>query len=784
MSWVMLGVLVFALGTALAVLFKRRGELAGMERAVVRHTEVARAGGAEAQLQYPEIDLSRCLGCGTCIAVCPEDNVLDLVHGQAKVVNGARCQGISACERECPVGAITITLANAKERDDVPSLTPSLEAVGTPGLFLAGEVTAHALIKTAVEHGAAVGREVARRVHQGAPSAPLPSALPARRAAVTAGAVPGESAAPGSAGTTVVSGAPDGSVERPLDLCIVGAGPAGLACSLESRRQGIHHVVLDQEVELGGTVAKYPRRKLVMTEPVDLPIYGRFKRTSYTKEDLIGLWRTVAHDQQLPIRGGVVFEGVEQGADGTFLVRTGQGRIHARHVCLAIGRRGVPRKLGVPGEDLPKVAYGLMDAHSYRGRRVLVVGGGDSAVEAALGLAEQPGNEVVLSYRKDTFFRLRSRNEERLAEAEQRGALRVMRNSRVLAIDAETVTLSTHVAGETRQETLANQDVFVMAGGVAPTELLRGSSVNFDADSQREGGEIEERGTGLTKALGAGFLMTVGALLWALWHIEYYMLPRIERPYHEQHEFLRPGMGMGLVFGVASAGLILVNLAYLLRRSPSIRFQWGSLTRWMTSHVATGILALLCGLLHGAMAPRDTLGGHALLGLFVLLVTGAIGRYFYAWIPRAANGRELELGEVKARLHGISNQWDGRDRHFGRRVRNEVMGLIHRRQWQTGFLPRVKALLAGQRELRQLLLRVELRGLREGVPRDEIRETLDLARRAHRTAIVTAHFEDLRAILSTWRYLHRWVAALMVVLVGFHIAYALIYGDYFAGGER
>lgn len=774
----MLGVLVLALGTALAVLFRRRGELAGMERAVVRHGEVARAGGAEAQLQYPEIDLSRCLGCGTCVAVCPEDNVLDLVHGQAKVVNGSRCQGISACERECPVGAISITLAKAGDRDDIPVLTDSLESTGSPGLFLAGEVTAHALIKTAVEQGAAVGREVARRVAQES----RPSALPTARVAV------GTSGAPAPGGTVTDStgkaATPVGSAEDPLDLCIVGAGPAGLSCSLEATRGGLHHVVLDQEPELGGTIAKYPRRKLVMTEPVEIPIYGRFKRTSYTKEQLIGLWRTIAHEQRLPIRGGVVFDGVERLRDGVFGVRTQQGTVHARQVCLAIGRRGIPRKLGVPGEELPKVAYGLMDAHSYRGRKVLVVGGGDSAVEAALGLAEQEGNEVTLSYRKGTFFRLRSRNEERLAEAEGRGALRVLRNSEVSEITADRVVLRVGSAGGARDEFVPNDDVFVMAGGVAPTELLRESGVSFDGGQRADAAPVEERGTGLNQALGAGFLMTVGALLWALWHVEYYILPRVERPYHVKHELLRPGTGMGLAFGVAGAGLILVNLAYLLRRSPSIRFQWGSLTRWMTSHVATGILALLCGLLHGAMAPRDTLGGHALFGLFVLLITGAIGRYFYAWIPRAANGRELELEEVKARLHRISNQWDGAHRHFGRRVRNEVMGLIHRRQWQTGFFARVKALLVGQRELRQLLLRVELRGLREGVPPDEIRETLSLARSAHRTAIVTAHFEDVRALLSSWRYLHRWIAALMVVLVGFHIAYALIYGDYFVGDDR
>ncbi len=738
MSWTVLLGLVVVLGLALLVMIARRSELERMRRAVSKRERAVRQGSDKAQLQHPVVDLSRCLGCGTCVDVCPEDGVLELVHGQAMILNGARCVGHALCERECPVGAITVTLTNLEERKDIPALTEDLEAVGSPGLFLAGELTAHALIKTAVEHGVAVGAEVARR--------------------------------------TAEHGSVDSDV---LDLCIVGAGPAGLACSLEAKRHGLDFVTLDQERSVGGTVAKYPRRKLVMTQPVEMPLYGRLKRTSYTKEELVDVWREIAEEQELPIRGGEVFEGLERGSDGHFVVRTKTGSYRARNVCLALGRRGTPRMLGVPGEEMPKTAYSLLDAHSYQGRRILVVGGGDSAAEAAIGLAEQPGNEVTISYRREGFFRIGAKNEERLERCIEQGRLSVLFQSEVRSIAADSVELAVRNGTGTTTRTLPNDEVFVMAGGTTPLDVLEKSGVSFDPSLRAAPAQLGEQGTGLVKALSIGLLLSLAGLGWAVWHSDYYLLEDAERAVHPKHNLLRPELGFGLWLGIGAVALIVLNLLYLLRRSLVVKL--GSLQLWMTSHIATGILALLCVTLHSAMAPRDTVGGHAFAALAVLLVTGAIGRYFYAFVPRAANGRELELAEVKARLGKMSAEWDQGQLKFGERARNEVNELVEKKQWRDSFFGRVAALFGSQRDLRKALAKIAQEGREQGVAEDHIQETLALARRAYRTALMAARYEDLRAVLGTWRYLHRWVSLLLVLLVIVHVIYALAYGPFFFG---
>ncbi len=427
--WLVTAAAAVAIVVPYAVRFGRRNRADAARRAE------ARALGADRPVaQYPLIDEAACIGCGSCVAACPERSVLGIVDGRAVIVNGLKCVGHGRCAEACPVGAIRVGLGDVGARDDIPRLTDDLEST-VPGVLLAGELTGFALIRNAVAQGTRAAEAVARRVR--AAGLPPPA-------------------------------------EGVRDLVIVGAGPAGLSAALVARREGLSYVVLDQQ-GAGGTILQYPRKKVVLTQPVDIPLWGRLDRSEYAKEDLLAIWQDAMLRFELHVRTGERLEDVMRAADGTLMVRTTGGTWLARHVILALGRRGTPRKLGVHGEELPKVAYKLLDAEAYRGERILVVGGGDSAVEAALGLARQPGNLVTLSYRKERLFRIKQRNEKNFADALGRGELTARFGSEVLAIGPEAVRLR---QGD-RELELPNDYVFVFAGGEPPWPLLRRIGIGF-----------------------------------------------------------------------------------------------------------------------------------------------------------------------------------------------------------------------------------------------------------------------------------------------------------------
>jgi len=732
-AWWGLGLLAVALLAARAVRVRDR-RLAAENRD--QRASARERGTHRARLQYPYVDLTRCIGCATCIAACPEEGVLGIVHGQAVVMHGARCVGHGRCAVECPVGAIALTLGDVRERRDLPALSSSFEVKGRPNLFLAGEVTGYALIRTAVGHGTEVAREVARRDRLQSPEV--------------------------------------------LDLCVVGAGPAGLACSLEATRLGLRHVVLER-ADLGGTVAEYPRRKLVMTQPLDLPLHGRLKRTSYSKEELVELWSELAERHSLPLRTGVTFLGLEPDGEGGYLVQTGGGPVHARHVVLALGRRGTPRKLGVPGEELPKVAYQLIDAQSYRGQRILVVGGGDSAVEAAVGLAEQEGNRVTLSYRKREFTRLKARNEARLRQAAERGTVELRLETQVADIAEGHVSLR-NGDPDAAPQTLANDLVFVFAGGEPPFPLLERCGVSFDPADREPERLVTEQGVGVRPALLATLAMLLVASVWVWSRRDYYLLDETARLTSAAHANLRPAWNFGLAFGLSAVVAVVVNLAYLLRRAAWFPFELGSLKLWMTVHVASGATALTLVALHAGLHFGDSLGGHAGLAMAVLVLTGAIGRYLYSFVPRAANGRELAVEEVETRLAALSPQWDREHPGLADEIGREIRAQVRQGGWSGSLPRRLFGLVAGQLRLRRGLAELKQRVRARGLTPAEVRDVLDLIRRAQRASFMASHFEELRGLLASWRYLHRWVALLMVLLLIVHVLNAVRFGDLGFGG--
>jgi thioredoxin reductase (NADPH) len=223
-------------------------------------------------------------------------------------------------------------------------------------------------------------------------------------------------------------------------------------------------------------VYHYPRNKIAMTAPVKLALIGSVKMGEIQKEALLEFWNGVMAKTGLQVSFRERMENVERKDNGTFVIHTDKGAYPTRSVLLAIGRRGSPRKLDVPGEESSKVVYRLIDAEQYRGMAVLVVGGGDSALEAAIALSEEPDAKVVLSYRGDAFARVKAKNRARLQEQESTGQLRVMLGSQVASIEAHTVTITTGVASEV----LTNDAVIVCAGGILPTPLLQKVGIEFE----------------------------------------------------------------------------------------------------------------------------------------------------------------------------------------------------------------------------------------------------------------------------------------------------------------
>jgi thioredoxin reductase/Pyruvate/2-oxoacid:ferredoxin oxidoreductase delta subunit len=391
--------------------------------------------------QHPRIHDDLCIGCGACVSVCPEGDVLGLIGGKASIINGHKCIGHGLCAEECPVGAITMVMAKPSAGADVPVISEEYES-SVKNLFIVGELGGLALIKNAVNQGRDCMDVLAQRLAESS----------------------------------------NGHAEKAdWDVVIVGAGPAGISASLRASERGLKAVTLEREL-VGGTVSKYPRQKLVMTSPVEFPLHGKFNKTTLSKEDLLAFWEKIMARTDLNIHTGEPVESVLKQEDGLFAVRTAQGEYKSRAAVLALGRAGTPRKLGVKGEELPHVLYRLIEADHYTNNHILIVGGGDSAVEAAMGLAHQAGNKVTLSYRKTEFSRLKDRNSKRIQEYIASKKLDVLFNS--MPTEFREGSLSIEVDGEIRE--LPNDFVFIFAGGTPPSAFLKAAGVAFGDNTLTE----------------------------------------------------------------------------------------------------------------------------------------------------------------------------------------------------------------------------------------------------------------------------------------------------------
>ncbi|MDK9713273.1 MAG: NAD(P)-binding domain-containing protein [Sulfuritalea sp.] len=418
--------MAYAVPLAFALLLhlhaRRRRELASV--AVMRQS--VETGMTEPPSLHPVVNPALCCGAGACVNACPEQ-ALGIVNGKAQLVNPTVCIGHGACAAACPMEAIKLVFGTETRGIDIPYVKPTFET-NVPGIYIAGELGGMGLVRKAAEQGK-------------------------------------------QAIESVVKG---GRGSSDLDVVIVGAGPAGLSATLGAMEKKLRFVTLEQEDSLGGTVYHYPRNKIVMTQPMVLPLAGKAKLGEISKESLLAFWQDIVERFGMKIAFGQRVEKVTA-VDNGFIVKTDRAEYSTRAVLLAIGRRGTPRKLEVPGEELPKVVYRLIDPEQYRNQHVLVVGGGDSAIEAAVAIAAEEGTTVTLSYRGAAFGRIKQKNRERLAAAEQEGRLKVVLGSKVSRIEAECVYLECDESVK-----LANDAVIVCAGGILPTPMLKEMGIRVE----------------------------------------------------------------------------------------------------------------------------------------------------------------------------------------------------------------------------------------------------------------------------------------------------------------
>jgi thioredoxin reductase/Pyruvate/2-oxoacid:ferredoxin oxidoreductase delta subunit len=687
---------------------------------------------------HPVVDTDVCIGSLSCLKACPEGDILGIVDHAARLVHADHCIGHGKCAAECPVGAIKLVFGTSERGVDLPEVDEFFES-SRPGVHVVGELGGMGLIKNAITQGLQAAERLAEVVPQG-------------------GAV-----------------------------VIVGAGPAGLATALGLKAKGVPHYLLEQDAT-GGSVAHYPRRKVAMTEEVELPIYGKFGKKLISKEELLGSWAAVIEKAELVVAQGVKVEGIE-GEDGAFQVVTSRGNVEAAKVVLAIGRRGTPRKLGAPGEDQEKVLYGLKDPEQFDGQRVLVVGGGDSALEAAIQLATESTATVAISYRSPEFGRCREANRSRLAGLVAEGKVKALMASKVTAIDPAEVRLD--VAGQLVR--LPNDFVIVNVGGELPTEFLQKAGITMRRFHGKAPGDPttmtgldlgkprkrRHAGTAESRALlrrlwvlrGLYVLAGVAILGFLAWQgADYYPLPRVERLRSPLHAFMKSAGRWGHGVGIAATAFMLSNFLYAVRKRTRALTGFGDIRGWLDFHVFVGAMSPLVIAFHAAFQANNVLATATAGALLVVMATGVVGRYIFGLVP-TQGGRADEYEDLMANFERL--------RAFA------APELAQLGPGAPALLDRATAPVQSGSFLMVFLrfpfesaaLRLRLRSLRRRFEEpgrfDDLRRAmLKLARLRWQLRF----YGSLKGLLRGWRVFHATMAIFLVLALSAHISVSLYLG--------
>ncbi|MFI5179924.1 MAG: NAD(P)-binding domain-containing protein [Thermoanaerobaculia bacterium] len=566
---------------------------------------------------HPVIDPNTCIGSLSCVKACPEGDILGIVEGKAALIIGANCIGHSRCALECPVDAIRLVFGTSERGIDLPEVDEYFET-NRAGVHIIGELGGMGLIRNAVRQGVQLGRRYKSTLKP-----------------TTGGQV---------------------------NAVIVGAGPAGIAAALAMKEAGLSICLVDQGSSLGGTIANYPRQKLVMTETVDLPYFGKFGRPLLSKEDLLEMFTTALKNADLRIRHGVRVTGIA-GVDGEFEVRSENEGFRCQKVVLAVGRMGTPRKLGVPGEELSKVTYLLLHPEQYAGKKVLVVGGGDSALEIAQMVAAESGTEVSISYRNPAFGRAKQRNKENIEKLIRDGKVRALMSSSVVSIQPDKVVLD---VGGTPTE-IANDYVVVNVGGVLPTDFLKSLGVSIQRHVGQTVGApgkksvstsrvLTDERTDELKRIRMGEVLTVlgvfilAALSWVGW--DYYGLSLGARVQSPLHKTLRSGGTWGHGVGVAATLVMLSNFLLPLRKHWRRMKGRRPIRQWLTFHVFVGVMSPLVILFHSAFGFNNMVATLCYSSLVCVVGTGLVGRFLYGLVP-VTGDRYLEITELRSRMEQL-----------------------------------------------------------------------------------------------------------------------------------
>jgi len=712
----------------------------------MRHEATARAMEEAARHEprvplslHPEIDPDICIGSLTCLKSCPEGDILGIVNGAARLIQADHCVGHGRCAAECPVGAIRLVVGTQERGVDLPMVDQYFES-SRRGVHIVGELGGMGLIKNALTQGIQVSERLGKI---------------AARTAMARGDV---------------------------DVAIVGGGPAGLATALGLKAAGRSFRVLEQGT-LGGTVANYPRQKVVMTEPVEIPFYGKIRKRQISKEELLGVWKSVLAKARVHVDEGVTVQSVE-GDDGRFRVVTSKGTLGARKVVLATGLRGTPRKLGVPGEELPKVAYRLIDPDQYQRCRVLVVGGGDAAIEAAIQLAEQSDAEVTISYRGEEFGRARQANREKIQQLIGQRRIRALMSSEVNKILEEVVVLT--ASGS--PVVLPNDFVIVSIGGDLPLEFLARSRITLkkhfaeelgtarpkQALSLRAGLSREELEEKSRRRKHIGYLITgLSILVWlAVKGWDYYLLTRPQRLRSPLHATLRPAGSWGHGVGIGATAVMLFNFLYPLRKRWGAMSGVGKIRDWLDFHMFVGFMSPLVIAFHAAFQSNNQLATGTAAALLIVVLTGIVGRFIYGLVP-SYGGKEMEFSDLlgrwermKARLEPMLA--DSGNPEFLQRIFAAVTAPVQPGSLVGMFLRMPFSWLAVRLRL--------LRAWFHFSDHELYLEFRDGYMRLYHVRREIRFYQSLKRLLRTWRFFHASLAGFLVVAIAAHIAVSLYLG--------